>query len=70
MLQQQVQDTGVPKGANYQITYVATVGATGRSASCTQYVCSIVKANTKRPPACKPFASSGIVRNATVCATP
>ena len=43
MLQQQVQDTGVPKGANYQITYVATVGATGlTSGNGKQFVTQLI----------------------------
>ena len=65
--QQQALLTGAPKGRSFQIAYIATVDATGLSASCTAYVCSITGGDKTNPPACKPFASSGISRDATAC---
>ena len=67
--QQQALLPGARKGRNFRITFIATVDATGLSANCTVYVCSIAAgARVKpQPPECKPFGVSGVSRDATVC---
>ena len=65
--QQQALLPGARKGRNFKIAYTATVDATGLSANCTAYVCSIAGGGRADPPECKPFASSGISRDATAC---
>ena len=64
--EQALLNTVVRKGRNFKITYTATVDATGLSINCTAYVCSIAGGEGHKPPGCKPFASSGISRDATV----
>ena len=68
--QQQALLPGARKGRNFQVTYTATVAATGLNATCTMYLCSIAGGARADPPECRAFASSGVSRDATVCPGP